>query len=72
MKTFIFNVRWNDGSTYSYEVKGGMTGLRFDPITEAKERLNATRSIVAYNVVDEEGKIVYSMGDSDGIARKIG
>lgn len=70
MRTFIFNVRWVNGFTHSYEVKGGELGTRNDPIVNAKERLNATRNIVAYNVVDEEGNVVYSMGDSDGIKIK--
>ena len=70
MRTFTFNVRWVDGFTHSYEVTGGELGTRNDPIVNAKERLNATRNIVAYNVVDEDGNVVYSMGDSDGIKIK--
>ena len=73
MKTFIFNVRWNDGSTYSYEVEGRNTNLRYDPISEAKERLNASRSVIAYNIIDDIGNTVYSMGDSNGrLAKEIG
>lgn len=66
MSKFVFNVRWNDGSTYSYEVEKGKVGFGLDPIAEAKNRLNASRSVMAYNVIDEIGNIVYSMGDSNG------
>ena len=66
MSKFIFNVRWDDGSTYSYEVEKGKTGFGVDPIAEAKNRLNASRSVMAYSVIDEIGNIVYSMGDSNG------
>lgn len=66
MSKFIFNVWWNDGSTYSYEVEKGKSNFGVDPIAEAKNRLNASRSVTAFNVMDEIGNIVYSMGDSNG------
>lgn len=73
MSKFIFNVWWNDGSTYSYEVEGRNTNLRYDPISEAKERLNASRSVIAYKIIDDIGNTVYSMGDSNGrLAKEIG
>ena len=72
MSKFVFNVRWDDGSTYSYEVEKGKSGFGLDPIAEAKNRLNASRSVMAYNIIDEIGNIVYSMGDSNGrLAKEI-
>jgi len=70
MRTYTFNVRWVNGFTHSYEVKGGEMGTRNDPVVNAKERLNATRNIVAYNIIDEDGNMIYSMGDSDGLSAK--
>ena len=65
MSKFIFNVRWDDGSTHTYEIDRGKFVFGLDPISQTKDRLNSSRSVTTYNIIDEIGNIIYSMGDSN-------